>query len=99
MTRIPVIQAYFHSTLFIPNVGNLGDSLPSANKTLKGLTMNYTENGLELSLVGRVNGREVPVNCIIPLANVKLVVTAETSPKGIVVVGGGNKAADASLAG
>lgn len=40
-----VVYAKLHAGVFIPGVGNLADTLPSASKTLKDFTMTKQEDG------------------------------------------------------
>lgn len=56
--------AKFHAGLFLPGLGNIGDTLPSASKTLQNLSMTLVQEGLLISSKG--------VDIIVPSANVVL---------------------------
>lgn len=57
-----VTHARFHQSVFIPVVGEMGNTLPSKTKTLKTLEMNEGPNGIEVL----ANSTKV----VIPFANV-----------------------------
>ena len=40
-----VVYAKLHAGLFVPDLGNLADTLPPQNKTLKNLSMTKQEDG------------------------------------------------------
>ena len=56
--------AKFHAGLFLPGLGNIGETLPSQNKTLSDLTMILVPEGLLISAKG--------VDIVVPSANVVL---------------------------
>ncbi len=74
MSNRLVKYAKFHQGLFIPGFGTIGDTLPSASKSLK-LVMTYSADGLYVS----VNGHEA----LVPPANVALVVFSPEAAKAV----------------
>lgn len=70
-----VTYAKFHSGLFIPSLGTIGDTLPSSSKSFD-LKMHMTSDGLFLKI--RQAGKQTEV--LVPSANVMLAVLAPEAP-------------------
>ena len=68
-----VIRARLHSNLFLGgSAGELGDSLPPANKTLDGLSLTALgDHGVEGGLLVEFKVRGVSISALIPSANIK----------------------------
>lgn len=46
LSKRPVNFVRLHTGIFIPGIGNVGDSLPSANKTFASFSMHHEEAGV-----------------------------------------------------
>lgn len=61
-----VSHAKFHQTVYVPGVGEIGSTLPSANKNYPGLDM--ATDGITLRASFRTNSGSISVE--IPCANI-----------------------------
>ena len=70
--------ARFHTTLYIPGLGQLDTVLPPSNKTIQGLEMWESTGGVSLSAIAGASGAGVlageKVTMVIPWGNVVLAV-------------------------
>lgn len=65
-----VLQLKAHSTLFIPSLGNLSDTLPPSLKTLEGLEMEMGAEGVYVKVPSK------KVEAVIPYGNISCLVLA-----------------------
>lgn len=69
-----VTRAHFHQSVFVTDLGNLGSSLPSNGRTIDGLKMSTSDEGLVVE--GSWRGKKA--KAVIPYANI---VIMELDPK------------------
>lgn len=77
--RRPLKYLKAHTVLFIGQVGNLGDTLPNGSKTIKGLRMELSSEGVHIfadNQAGQVQ------EALVPLANVQIAIFAEPDLEG-----------------
>lgn len=72
--RRPLKYLKAHSSLFIANVGNLGDTLPSGSKTVAGLKLEFSAEGV---YIYAKDNRGTLQEALVPLSNVQIVTFAE----------------------
>ncbi len=70
-----VTYARFHTTLHIPNFGNLENVMPPSGKTLKSFSMVTSDGGIEVTACTMVS--KTSVTFLVPWANVQLAVIQE----------------------
>ena len=67
-----VVYARFQTSLYIPGIGEVGNTLPASGKAIYDLSMIYEDGLLSISGSRAIGSKNVPFNLGVPSANISI---------------------------